>query len=59
MERHSKPIAAIISYEDLKRLEALEDVLDSALLRQTITTSEGFVSASEWFAELDRICLDV
>jgi hypothetical protein len=31
MERHSKPIAAIISYEDLKRLEALEDVLDSAL----------------------------
>jgi prevent-host-death family protein len=59
IERHGKPIAAIISYEDLNRLEALEDALDSALLRQAMTTSEGFISESEWYAELDQIGLGV
>jgi prevent-host-death family protein len=59
IERHGKPIAAIISCEDLNRLEALEDALDSALLRQAMRTSEGFVSASELLTELDQISLDV
>jgi prevent-host-death family protein len=55
IERHGKPIAAIISYEDLNRLEVLEDALDSALLRQAMRKSEGFISTDEWFAELERI----
>ena len=28
LERHGKPVAAIVSVEDLKRLEDLEDLLD-------------------------------
>ena len=59
IERHGEPVAAIISYEDLNRLEALEDALDSALLRQAMRTSEGFVSVSELLTELDQISLDV
>jgi prevent-host-death family protein len=50
IERHGKPIAAIISYEDLNRLEALEDALDSAALRQAMATSEGFVTIEELLA---------
>jgi prevent-host-death family protein len=45
IERHGKPIAAIISYEDLNRLEALEDAL-----RQAMATSEGFVTIEELLA---------
>lgn len=41
VERHGKAIAAIISYADLERLEALEDAIDSALLRQAIAESGG------------------
>jgi prevent-host-death family protein len=51
IERHGKPVAAIISYEDLNRLEAMEDALDSAALRQAMTTSEGFVTLEEVLAE--------
>jgi prevent-host-death family protein len=51
IERHGKPVAAIISYEDLNRLEALEDALDSAALKQAMATSEGFVTIEEVLAE--------
>ncbi len=51
IERHGKPVAAIISYEDLNRLEALEDASDSAALRQAMTMSEGFVRLEEVLAE--------
>jgi prevent-host-death family protein len=50
IERHGKPVAAIISYEDLNRLEAMEDALDSAALRQAMATSEGFVTIEELLA---------
>ncbi len=50
IERHGKPVAAIISYEDLNRLEALEDASDSAALRQAMTKSEGFVTPEEVLA---------
>ncbi len=43
IERHGKPIAALISCEDLERLEALEDALDSALLREAMEKSQGLV----------------
>lgn len=44
VERHGKPIAAIISLEDLKRLEAIEDALDSAKLRCAAEENDGFVT---------------
>ena len=43
IERHGKPIAVLISCEDLARLEALEDALDSTLLRQAMEKSQGLV----------------
>ncbi len=44
IERHGKPVAALISMEDLNRLQALEDALDSALLRHAVQENEGFVT---------------
>jgi prevent-host-death family protein len=44
VERHGKPVAAIVSLEDLKRLEALEDAIDSAVLRRAVEENESFVS---------------
>lgn len=44
IERHGKPVAAIISVEDLKRLEAIEDAIDSALLRRAVQENDGFVT---------------
>ena len=44
IERHGKPIAAIVSLEDLKRLEALEDAVDSAELRKAVAENSGFVA---------------
>lgn len=44
VERHGRPIAAIISIEDLQRLEEIEDALDSAALRRAIEGNDGFVS---------------
>ncbi len=42
IERRGKAIAAIISYADLERLEALEDARDSANLQRAIAENEGF-----------------
>lgn len=47
IERHGKPVAVIISPKDLQRLEALEDAIDSELLRGAIAESTGFVTPEE------------
>jgi prevent-host-death family protein len=47
IEQQGEPVAAIISSEDLKRLEALEDAIDSALLRRAMAESEGFLTIEE------------
>lgn len=44
IERHGKPVAAIVSVEDLNRLQALEDAIDSALLRHAVQGNEGFIT---------------
>ncbi len=44
IERHGKPVAAIISVQDLNRLQALEDAIDSALLRHAVEENEEFVT---------------
>jgi prevent-host-death family protein len=43
VERKGKPVAAIISMEDLKRLEALEYERDSEILRLAREASRGVV----------------
>ena len=40
IERHGKPVAAIISYQDLAKLEALEDAIATAQLEQAIVSYE-------------------
>ena len=47
IERHGKPIAAIISCEDLARLEALEDAIESAALKTAMAESEGLIRIEE------------
>lgn len=47
IEKHGKPVAAIISPEDLRRLEAFEDAVDSALLKRAMSQSTGFITAEE------------
>lgn len=47
IERHGKPVAVIISPEDLQRLEALEDAIDSELLKRAMAESTGFVTPEE------------
>ncbi|MBE9191391.1 type II toxin-antitoxin system Phd/YefM family antitoxin [Gloeocapsopsis crepidinum LEGE 06123] len=44
LERHGKPVAAIVSLEDLNRLEALEDAIDSMELRRAVEQNDGFVT---------------
>lgn len=50
IERHGKPVAAIISCEDLACLEALEDARDSEELRRAMAESKGFVTINELLA---------
>lgn len=47
IERHGKPIAAIVSYQDLAKLEALEDAIATAQLKQAMAESTGFVTDVE------------
>ena len=44
IERHGKPAVAMISIEDLKRLEAMEDAIDSAALRRAVEENDGFTT---------------
>jgi prevent-host-death family protein len=47
IERHGKPVAAIVSYTDLLKLEALEDKVDIAKLKKAMAESTGFVLIDE------------
>ncbi len=51
IERHGKAVVAVIGLEDLKRLEALEDAIDSAQLRQAIAENEGFTALETVIAQ--------
>jgi len=44
VERRGKAVAAIVSLEDLKRLEALEDAVDSEILRRAVEENDGFTT---------------
>lgn len=47
IERRGKPVAAIVSLEDVARLEAFEDARDSALLIKAMEDSLGFITIDE------------
>lgn len=48
IEQEGNAVAAIISYEDLKRLEALEDARDAEIVRQRMAENDGeFVTIEE------------
>ena len=51
IQRHGKAAVAIISIEDLKLLEAMEDAIDSAKLRRAIEVIEGFTTIEEIIAK--------
>ena len=50
LERRGKPVAAIVSLEDVARLEAFEDARDSALLIKAMEDSLGFITIDELLA---------
>ena len=51
IQRHGKAAVAIISIEDLKLLEAMEDAIDSAKLRRAIEEKEGFTTIEKIIAK--------
>lgn len=55
VERKGKPLAAVISIEDLKRLEELEDEVDSRLLREAVEASKGTTPVEEVIAKYERV----
>jgi prevent-host-death family protein len=52
---HGEPRAAIISIDDLNRLEELEEEREAAMLAQAIATETEFYSVGEVGAELARL----
>ncbi len=50
IEQEGQAIAAIISYAELERYEALEDALDSVRLRRAVAKNEEFVTLGEVIA---------
>lgn len=51
IQRHGKAAVAVISIEDLKLLEAIEDAIDSAKLRSAIEENEGFTTIEQIIAK--------
>jgi hypothetical protein len=56
IDLHGQPVAEIVSYEDLSKLEALEDAIATAQLKQAMVEHTGFVTAVELLAmrSIDR-----
>ncbi|BAZ11977.1 hypothetical protein NIES4071_38050 [Calothrix sp. NIES-4071] len=54
IERHGKAAVAIVTVEDLKRLEDLEDAIASRQLRQAIEQNDGFTTLEAIVAEREK-----
>ncbi len=54
VERKGRPMVALVSIEDLRRLEALEDARDSELLRCAKAASRGTVPLDQVIAEYEH-----
>jgi prevent-host-death family protein len=56
IEQEGQVVAAIVSYEDLKRLEALEDARDSEMMRRALAERDGeFVTLEEVIAHYNEL----
>ncbi|MFB2876287.1 type II toxin-antitoxin system Phd/YefM family antitoxin [Floridanema aerugineum] len=55
IEQEGKAVAAIISYEDLKRLETLEDARDAKMMRRAMEEHEEFVTLEEVIANYNKL----
>jgi prevent-host-death family protein len=51
LTRHGKAVAAVISFDDLRELEAAEDEADLAAAREALSSDEPRVSHAEVLAE--------
>ncbi|MCG6137658.1 MAG: type II toxin-antitoxin system Phd/YefM family antitoxin [Nostoc sp. LLA-1] len=51
IQRHGKPVVAIIGLNDLQLLEAIEDAIDSAELRRAVEANDGFTTLEEIIAK--------
>lgn len=54
VERKGRPMMALVSIEDLRRLEALEDAMDAELLRRAKAASRGTVPLDQVITEYER-----
>ena len=52
LTRHGRPVAAVVSIEDLRALEAAEDEADLAAARESLASEERRVPHSEVLIEL-------
>jgi prevent-host-death family protein len=52
LTRHGRPVAAVVSIEDLRALEVAEDEADLAAAREALASEERRVSHSEILNEL-------
>ena len=53
VERKGRPMMALVSPDDLRRLEALEDAADSELLRRAKAASRGVVPLEQVIAGVE------
>ena len=52
INRHGRPVAAIVPLEDVELLERIEDKIDIALARKVMAESEGTIPWEEAAKEL-------
>jgi PHD/YefM family antitoxin component YafN of YafNO toxin-antitoxin module len=55
IERRDQPVAALISLEDLRRLEELEDARDAALLKAAKQTSKRRVPFEKLVEQYEKV----
>ena len=53
-KKKGRPMMALVSIEDLRQLEALEDARDSELLRRAKAASQDTVPLDQVMAEYER-----
>ena len=54
-KKKGRPMMALVSIEDLRQLEALEDARDSELLRRAKAASQDTVPLDQVIAEYERV----
>lgn len=54
VERKGKPMVAVVSMEDLKKLEEMEDELDTRLLKAAVSNSKGSIPLEKVIEEYEK-----